>query len=219
VKAGPSVARILAHAGIVWEFSSGQPREPMPGVRRRGPDSPRWPEEPGSHHVGAAPRKIACADHEEEPEALAAPRRGTRGKVHQGQLRPDAAETAHAVDEGSAPLAAGEVEQRADGVGRNGHEEEPPQGETPACDRGDGGAGEPGQSTRRIGLEIATTVPPPISTARRQMLRGALSMETASRWEIGQDAMTCPYRLSVRRCCRTSELQSLPFSPRRVTPN
>ena len=37
-------ARILAHAGIVWEFSSGQPREPMPGVRRRGPivhDGPR----------------------------------------------------------------------------------------------------------------------------------------------------------------------------------
>jgi len=47
------------------------------------------------------------------------------------------------VDEGSALLAAGEVEQRADGVGRNGHEEEPPQGETPACDRGDGDAGEP----------------------------------------------------------------------------
>src|SRR5215813_6100256 len=74
-------------------------------------------EEPRPEHVGAAQRKIARAHHEGEPETLTTTRRGAHGKVHQGQLRPNADEAAHTVDDWCGPVAIDEVEQRPECIG------------------------------------------------------------------------------------------------------
>src|SRR5215813_3129747 len=74
-------------------------------------------EEPGPEHVGAAQRKIARAHHEGKPETFTTARRGAHGKVHQGQLRPDADEAAHPVDDRCGLVAIDEVEQRSECIG------------------------------------------------------------------------------------------------------